>query len=54
MVDYSVPFAVYDIKVDVYSKLNEYREKYMYHRPRSFFTFVQGHSYVINFKQLLP
>ena len=37
MVDYSVPFAVYDIKVDVYSKLNEYREKYMYHRSRSFF-----------------
>ena len=30
MVDYSVPFEVYDIKVDVYSKLNEYREIDMY------------------------
>ena len=37
MVDYSVPFEVYDIYVDVYSKLIEYREIYMYQRSRAFF-----------------
>ena len=56
MVDYST-FAVYNIKVDIYSKLTKYREIYMYHRSWSFFyffTFVQGHSYANNFKQPLP
>ena len=37
MVGYSVPFEVYDIKVDVYSRLNEYREIYIYQRSRAFF-----------------
>ena len=37
IVDYSVLFEVYDINVDVYSKLNEYREIYMYQRSRAFF-----------------
>ena len=38
MVDYSetVSIEVYDIKVGIYSKLNEYIEIYMYQRLRSF------------------
>ena len=36
MVDYSETIEVYDRKVGI-SKLNEYREIYMYHTSRSFF-----------------
>ena len=37
MADYSETIQVYDIKVGIHSKLNEYREIYMYRRSRSFF-----------------
>ena len=38
MVDYSETIEVYDRKVGTcISKLNEYREIYMYHTSRSFF-----------------
>ena len=37
MVDYSETLVVYDIKVGIYSKLNEYVEINMYQRSRSFF-----------------
>ena len=39
MLDYSETIEVYDIKVGLYSKLNEYIEihVYMYQRSRSFF-----------------
>ena len=37
MVDYSETIKIYDIKVCIHNKLNEYRERYMYQRSRSFF-----------------
>ena len=37
MVDYSENIEVYDIKVGIYGKLNEYMEKFMQQRSRSFF-----------------
>ena len=37
MVDYSETIEVYDIKVGIQNKLNEYREIDMYQRSRSFF-----------------
>ena len=39
MVDYSETIEVYDIKVGIYSKLNEYMEIYMYQMSVSL-TFV--------------
>ena len=36
MVDYTESIEVYDIKVGIYSKLNEYMETYMYQRSRPF------------------
>ena len=53
MVGYSETIQVYDIKVGIYSKLNEYMEILMYQRSRSSLTFVEGYPYFINFKQLL-
>ena len=37
MADYSETIEVYAIKVGIHSKLNEYREIYIYQRSRSFF-----------------
>ena len=37
MVDYSETIEVYGIKVCIHSKLNEYREIFMYMKSRSFF-----------------
>ena len=51
MVDYLETFEVYDIEVGIYSKLNEYRDTCTRGQGHSV-TFVQGHSYCINFKQL--
>ena len=45
MVDYSEPIEVYDINVGIHSKLNQYREIYMYQRSRSFIDLVQSHSF---------
>ena len=42
MVDNSETIEVYNIKVDIHSKLNEYREIYMYQRSRSFSDLCQG------------
>ena len=44
MVDNSETVKVYDIKVGIYSKLNECLETYICQRSRSFLIFVQGHS----------
>ena len=44
MVDYSETIEVYDIKVSIYSKLNEYIEIYMHQKSRSSLIFVKGHS----------
>ena len=53
MVGYSGTIEVYDVKVDIYSQLNESMDIYMYQRSMSFFD-VQGHSDSIYFKQLFP
>ena len=37
MVAYSETIEVYDMKVGLHSKLNDYREIFMYQRSRSFF-----------------
>ena len=39
MVDNSETFDVYDIKVGMLRKLNDYMEMYMYQRSRSFLDF---------------
>ena len=44
MVDYSETIEFCDIKVSIYSKLNEYIEMYMYQKSRSSLIFVKGHS----------
>ena len=54
MVDYSETIEVYDIKVGIHSKLNEYREIYFTRGQGHSLTFVQDHLYCLNFKQLLP
>ena len=41
MVDYSETIEVYDIKVGIHNKLNEYREICMYQRSKSFFGLCQ-------------
>ena len=43
MVDYSET-EIYDIKVVIYSKLNEYMEIYMYQSQGHSLIFAQGHS----------
>ena len=53
MVDYSET-EVYDIKVRIHSKQNEYRDIYMYQRSRSLVDLCPRSLIFINFKQLLP
>ena len=42
MFDYSETVEVYDIKVGIYSKLNEYIEIYMDQKSRSFIDLYPG------------